>query len=51
MFGVPVMSFRFRIRVWYLGLGFKFGIPVSESSFGMQSLGYRFGIRDKDLGL
>ena len=40
MFGVPVMRFRYKIQVWYLGLGFKFGILVSESG-----LGCRFGIQ------
>ena len=32
MFGVPVMSFWFKIQVWYSDLGFKIRIQVSESS-------------------
>ena len=28
------MRFRIKIQVWYSGLGFNFGIQVSESSLG-----------------
>ena len=40
MFGVPVMRLRLKIEVWDSGLGFKFGIQVSDSrwdgEFGIQ---------------
>ena len=40
------MRFRIKIQVWYSGLGFKFGIQVSESSLGCRvwHSGLRFRI-------
>ena len=40
------MRFRIKIQVWYSGLGFKFGIQVSESSLGstVRHSGLRFRI-------
>ena len=40
------MRFRIKIQVWYSGLGFNFGILVSESSLGcrVSDSGLRFRI-------
>ena len=40
------MRFRIKIQVWHSGLGFKFGIQVSESSLGCRvwHSGLRFRI-------